>query len=59
MKYDFLKPLEVKTEKQVEILAQVLSKPKIIKLDKTPEEREFFGKVVNTLKGEDYENKHK
>ena len=52
MKYDFsMKPIEVKTKEQVEILAAALSNPKIIKLDKTPEEQEFLDKVVSAIKG--------
>ena len=52
MKYDFsMKPIEVKTEEQVEVLATALSNPKVIKLDKTPEEQESLDKIVNTIKG--------
>ena len=52
MKYDFLKSLEVKTEEQLETLSTALSNPKIIKLDKTPEEQESFEKIISIIKRE-------
>ena len=50
MQYDFLKPLEVKTEKQLEILAEALSNPKIVHLEKTEEEQKAWGIIRNVKK---------
>ena len=50
MKYDFLKPLEVKTEEQAKILAEALSNPKIVHLEKTEEEQNALGIIRNIKK---------
>ena len=51
MKRDFLKPLEVKTEEQVKILAEILSRPsRTIHLEKTEEEQQFLDRIVDNIK---------
>lgn len=51
MKRDFLKPLEVKTEEQVKILAEILSRPsRTIHLEKTEEEQQFLDRIIDTIK---------